>query len=124
VDSATDTTIIDAAILLAVVAFGTVCWYLRLSYRISVVAGLVLLVVAAVSDTVGQVHAGNLVAIMAYYALAVGVALAIVEWRREDRAVRAAVDPSEGIRTEKATPSRSSALRFRRLSAYWKRLHR
>jgi hypothetical protein len=116
-------TILDAAILLAFVGFGAGCWYLRISYRLSVVAGLVLLFVAAVITAVGQEVAGNFIAILAYYALVTGVALAIVEWRKGEREARVAVVSSETPRSEKAGRPKSSAIRFRRLRALWKRLH-
>ncbi len=124
VDSTTDTIILDAATLLAFILFGATCWYLRITYRISVVAGLVFLAVAAVSAAVGQEGAGNFIAILAYYALVVGVALAIVERRREERGSRAVADSTEMARAEEAAAPESSGLRFRRLGALWKRLRR
>ena len=123
-DSTTDTTIINVATLLAFVAFGATSWYLRISYRVSIVAGLVFLVVAAVSVAVSREDGGNFIAVLAYYSLVVGVALAIVEWKREERGTRAAVDSSEEARAEEATAPHSSVIRFRRLRSLWKRLRR
>ncbi len=120
-NSTIDAAILDVATLLAFVAFGATCWYLRISYRISVVASLLFLVIAAVSVTVGQESAGNFVAILAYYALVVGVALAIVERRRVERAAEAAVEPSADSRAEEATASQSPAPRFRSLRDLLKR---
>jgi disulfide bond formation protein DsbB len=123
VNSTTDTTIFDAAILLAFIVLGATCWYRRISYRIRVVGGLLFLIVAAASVAVGQHDAGNFVAVLAYYALVVGVSLAVVEWRKEERVAGAAVDSPETTRAEEAAPPPSSAISFRRLRALWKRLH-
>lgn len=72
--------LIDVAILLAFVLFGLLSWHFRVSSRISILAGLVLLAVAAVSVILGLEQRG-LVATLAFYALTIGVALAIVERR-------------------------------------------
>jgi hypothetical protein len=75
----------DIAILLAFLAFGIISWRLRISYRLSIVAGLLFLVVAAVKVAAGQEDAANLIAVIAYYALVVGVSLAIVQYVRKER---------------------------------------
>jgi len=69
----------DIVILLAFLAFGVASWRLRLSYRVSVVAGLVLLVVTAIEVGIGQLKVGDVTAVFTLYFLAVGVSLAILE---------------------------------------------
>jgi hypothetical protein len=69
----------------AFVAFGVASWYLRISYRVSIVAGVAFLVVAAVVAVSGADDAGNFIAILAYFSLVVGVSLAIAEHVHEKR---------------------------------------
>lgn len=79
---------IDFALLGAFIAFGVVSWRSRISYRVSVTLGLVLLAVAtalAIGDMGG---AADFVAALAYYSLLVGVALAVVEYRRNEKTSR------------------------------------
>ena len=91
-----DTSLLNLLVLVAFVAFGLFSWRRGISFRVSIIAGLVFLVIAAFSDALGQKDARDLVAILAYYSLVVGVSLAIVEHIRGGRAKRILVQGSEG----------------------------
>ncbi len=78
--------LLDVGILIAFALFGLLSWHFQISYRVSILAGLMLLALAAVSVILG-VELRDVVATLAFYALAIGVILAILEgWRGEDRA--------------------------------------
>ena len=74
---------IEAAIGAIAAAFGIVSWRLHLSYRVGIVSGIVTYISSATLILLNQ-EWGNLVAILAYYLLGVGVFRAILEYRRED----------------------------------------
>ena len=80
---------VDGAILVVVVVFGVFCWRKRISYRLSVYAGLAFLLVSASAVSIGQADAGKFLAILAFYSLVVGIGLAAFEMRRESRELRA-----------------------------------
>lgn len=97
----------------AFLGFGVACWRFRISYRVSVVAGLVLLVIAGLLVVVGQADVGNFLGILAYYFLAIGVALAILEWRREPRQTSVTSSQSDSEDVGHDTPP-TNAVRLRK----------
>ncbi len=120
-----DGSFVDLALLAAFVVFGLVCWYFRISYRVSIVAGLGFLVVAGVAVALGQEDVGNFLAILTYYFIVVGVVLAIVEYRRE----RSQKDPvpvsTESPRSlDRITESKRTYGFREALEALWRWLHR
>lgn len=68
---------VDLLVFSIFIAFGIISWRLRISYRVSVVAGLLLLVVAAAATSIGQQDVADFIAAFVYYFLVVGVSLAI-----------------------------------------------
>jgi hypothetical protein len=89
ISGTSNTSWFEVVVLVTFVAFGMFSWYRRLSYRISVAAGLVFLALAAIAVAIGQGDAANFIVIPAYYSLTVGVVLAIAEFRREERGGKA-----------------------------------
>lgn len=77
--------VIELGLLLASVIFGILCFYFRISYRVSVGSGIVALVGAGVSLALGREDVGNMIGLLAYYLLVVGVVLALLEYRTESR---------------------------------------
>lgn len=81
-----ETLLFDWAFLAAFVAFGLLCWYFRIPYRVSILAGVILLFGVAVAVLIEQEDVGNFAAIPAFYFLVVGIALAVIEfWGKESR---------------------------------------
>lgn len=77
--------LVDITILTTFVVFGVTLWKFRISYRISVLAGLLLLILTAGLVLADQQDIGNLIATLAYGFLVVGTALAILEWRQQEK---------------------------------------
>ena len=71
-----------------------ICLHFHISYRVTVLAGIALLLSTPVALAFGSENAANFIAILAYYLLLVGLALAIAKYRREQTA---GLDSSEGI---------------------------
>ncbi len=69
----------DLVTLSIFVLFGLVSWRFRLSYQLSIVLGLFCLVVVAAFVAVGSEDLGDSVSVLAFYFLAVGVALAFLQ---------------------------------------------
>ena len=67
--------------------FGFLCFRRRISYRVSLFLGLILLVATAVF-VIFDTQYGSTVAAVAYYFLSVGVGLAMLEYRRDRKQVR------------------------------------
>lgn len=61
----------------------------------------------------GQKDAGNLIATPAYYVLVVGIALAVVEWRREEKEEDVAQGLADNSRTLIQTVASKRMLGFR-----------
>jgi hypothetical protein len=78
--------LVSGVLLVAFALVGLFCWYRWISFRISVVVGLVFLVVAAIAVAIGQNDMANFVALLACYSLSVGAGLAILEYLRETKA--------------------------------------
>lgn len=78
---------IDLLVLGVFIAFAIVSWYFRISYRVSMTAGLMFLVVAALVAGSGAEDAGNFIAVLAYFSLVVGVSLAIAQHVSERREI-------------------------------------
>ncbi len=79
---------IDWAIFAVFVAYGVASWYYHISYRVSIAAGLLILLIAASVVALGYAGIGAFVAILAYYLLVIGVAIAIVDSVRKERMKR------------------------------------
>jgi len=75
--------VIELSLLAISVAFGFVSWLRRISYKVSIGAGIASLLIASTALGVGMSDVQNLFGLMAYYLLAVGVILALVEYRRK-----------------------------------------
>lgn len=107
--------LIDLIVFGAFIAFGVTSWYLRISYRVSIVAGLAFLAVAAAVAVSGAEDAGNFIAILAYFSLVVGVSLAIAEHvheRRETGNVVLAKKPNAVVIASHSSLGLSRLLRF------------
>ena len=73
---------VDSILLTTFFVYGFVCWRFRVSYRISVGAGMIGLIGTSISVIIGQGQTAGVLATIAYYLLTVGVVLAIIEYRR------------------------------------------
>jgi hypothetical protein len=71
---------VSIAELVGFVVFGLLSWRYKISYRLSIAAGLILLILAGTVTASGRDDLGNSVAILAYYFFLVGVGLALVEY--------------------------------------------
>jgi hypothetical protein len=65
------------------VAFRRALRYLNIAHGVSIIAGIVLLVVAALVFTAGRQDQANFLGILVYSFLVIGVILARVVWRRD-----------------------------------------
>ena len=81
--------LLDGAVLAVFVLFVIFCWRRRISYRLSVYAGLAFLVLSASAVSIGRPDIGKFVGVLAFFSLAVGIGLAAFEMRRESRELRA-----------------------------------
>lgn len=72
--------IVSIAELAGFVLFGLLSWRYKVSYRLSIAAGLSFLILAGIVTATGHDDLGNSVAILAYYFFLVGVSLALVEY--------------------------------------------
>lgn len=72
-------TVADLVTILPFIVFGLLCWRLRLTYRLSIVFGLLCLAGAAVLAAAGLEDAAEFASIFAFYFLAVGTLLALVQ---------------------------------------------
>jgi ABC-type proline/glycine betaine transport system permease subunit len=75
---------VDLAIAALLIVIGMVFWFLRISYKVGIVGGIMLLVVSAISNWTGNQNLSNLIAIFAYYCLLIGVLFAVVKLRRRN----------------------------------------
>lgn len=76
-----NSTLLQAGILVILIAYGIASWHFRLSSRLNITTGLLLLAMTAIAVAAGQENFGNFLATLAYYLLAIGVVLAIREYR-------------------------------------------
>ena len=105
----------DGMILGAFVAFGFFCWLRRISYRVSVIMGLTLLGAAGITSVVSQERASDFVATIAFYFLAVGGILAIVDYVS---AARLTAKPGI-IRSDPRTMPREGEVTLRERLSVW-----
>ncbi len=79
--------VVELVLLLASVIFGILCLHYHVSYRVSIGAGIVALVVAGLALALGVEDVENMSGLLAYYLLAVGVLLALLEYRSESQQI-------------------------------------
>ncbi len=77
--------VLGLIVLTVFFALGIEFWRFHISYRVSVIAGLILLVAAAIAVTTSEEVAGDFLAIPAYYSLVMGLSVAIIEYVREEK---------------------------------------
>src|SRR2546428_3841305 len=75
--------VVELSLLAISVAFGFVSWLRHISYKVSIGAGIGALLMASTALALGLSDAQNVFGLMAYYLLAVGVILALIEYRRK-----------------------------------------
>lgn len=76
---------LNTVVIPIILVYFFVCLFLKISSKVSVAAGLIMLMVAAVIFTYGDKDLANNIAIIVYYLLIVAVALVIVEYCKEIR---------------------------------------
>ena len=75
----------EVLILVVFIAYGVAIWRFKITYQSSVLLGLICLGLTGVFLAGDLTKAANLLAMISYYFLAIGVITAIMEYRRDLR---------------------------------------
>lgn len=78
-------TAVDFAVLAFFLPYGLVCWHLGISHRISILAGLLLILASAILVGSGLPAAGDFAAVLAFWFLLVGALLSVIGGRSDSR---------------------------------------